>query len=99
MLQYVEERPKEIPQMRILATPAQRSGAISFLLGSQHPYDVGMLLDKLGVAVRTGHHCAQPLIDHYGIPGTVRISLALYTTKHDIDVFITALQQVADMLL
>ena len=99
LLQYAEERLKEIPQMRILAAPAQRSGAISFLLGSQHPYDVGMLLDKLGVAVRTGHHCAQPLIDHYGIPGTVRISLALYTTKHDIDVFITALQQVADMLL
>ena len=99
LLQYAEERLKEIPQMRILASPAQRSGAISFLLGSQHPYDVGMLLDKLGVAVRTGHHCAQPLIDHYGIPGTVRISLALYTTKHDIDVFITALQQVADMLL
>lgn len=99
LLRYAEERLQEIPQIRILASPSQRSGAISFLLGEQHPYDVGMLLDKLGVAVRTGHHCAQPLIDYYGIPGTVRISLALYTTKEDIDTFIQALQQVASMLL
>lgn len=99
LLQYAEQCLAEIPQIRILASPAQRSGAISFLLADQHPYDVGMLLDKLGIAVRTGHHCAQPLIDHYNIPGTVRISFALYTTKQDIDAFIKALHQVADMLL
>lgn len=99
LLHYAEQRLNEIPQMRILANPHHRSGAISFLVGNQHPYDVGMLLDKLGVAVRTGHHCAQPLIDYYDIPGTVRISLAVYTTKEDIDAFINALQQVANILL
>ena len=71
---------------------------ISFLVGDIHPYDIGMLLDKLGIAVRTGHHCAQPLMDYYGIPGTVRASFAVYNTIEEIDSFIAALHRILPML-
>ena len=63
-----------------------------------HPFDVGVLLDRQGVAVRTGHHCAEPLIDHLGVPGTVRASVGLYNTKEDVDTFITALKKAIMML-
>jgi len=88
----------EIEGMRIFGTAAEKSSVISFLVGNIHPYDVGMLLDKLGIAVRTGHHCAQPLIDSFDIPGTVRASFAFYNTKEEIDVFIDALKRVVGML-
>ncbi|MAX82444.1 MAG: hypothetical protein CL843_19980 [Crocinitomicaceae bacterium] len=71
---------------------------MSFLVGESHPYDVGVLLDKLGIAVRTGHHCTQPLMDRYNIPGTVRASFGLYTTKEEVDQFIKALQRIQPML-
>lgn len=99
LIQYAMEQMASIPNLRFIGMPKHRSGVISFLIGNEHPYDVGMLLDKLGVAVRTGHHCAQPLIEYYNIPGTVRVSLALYNNKEDIDQFIHALTRVANMLL
>jgi cysteine desulfurase/selenocysteine lyase len=74
------------------------SSVISFNLTGAHPSDVGMLLDHLGIAVRTGHHCAQPLMERFGIPGTVRISFALYNTDADVDAFIAALRRVAEMV-
>ncbi len=98
LLRYAEQRLCEIPQMRIFGTSEQKSGVISFLVGRVHPYDLGMLLDKTGVAVRTGHHCAQPLIDLLGIPGTVRASLALYNTTHEIDQFVEQLQRCLKIL-
>jgi len=98
LLTYATELLMEIEGMRIIGTANEKSSVISFLVGNIHPYDVGMLLDKLGIAVRTGHHCAQPLIDSLGIPGTVRASFAFYNTKEEIDAFITALKRVVGML-
>lgn len=99
LIQYAMEQMASIPNLRFIGMPKHRSGVISFLIGYEHPYDVGMLLDKLGVAVRTGHHCAQPLVEYYNIPGTVRASFALYNNKEDIDQFVHALTRVANMLL
>jgi cysteine desulfurase/selenocysteine lyase len=98
LLLYGTQRLLEIEGMRIIGTAKDKSAVISFLVGNIHPYDVGMLLDKLGIAVRTGHHCAQPLCDAMGIPGTVLASFALYNTKEEIDVFIAALKRVVGML-
>ncbi len=98
LLTYGTEKLLEIEGMRIIGTAVNKSSVISFLIGNIHPYDIGMLLDKLGIAVRTGHHCAQPLIDSLGIPGTVRASFAFYNTKEEIDVFIEALKRVVGML-
>jgi len=98
LLTYGTERLMEIEGMRIIGNAEDKSSVISFLVGNIHPYDIGMLLDKLGIAVRTGHHCAQPLIDSLGIPGTVRASFAFYNTKEEIDTFITALKKVVGML-
>ena len=84
--------------MRIIGTSDRKSAVISFLVGNIHPYDIGMLLDKLGIAVRTGHHCAQPLMDELGIPGTVRASFSFYNTKDEVDAFIESLKRVVNML-
>ncbi|NDP20607.1 MAG: cysteine desulfurase [Paludibacter sp.] len=98
LLSYGTERLLEIEGMRIIGTANEKSSVISFLVGKIHPYDIGMLLDKLGIAVRTGHHCAQPLMDSLKIPGTVRASFAFYNTKEEIDLFVTALKRVVAML-
>ncbi len=98
LTEYATHRLLEIENMRIIGTAREKSSVVSFLVGNIHPYDIGMLLDKLGIAVRTGHHCAQPLIDSLGIPGTVRASFAFYNTKEEIDIFIEALKRVAGML-
>lgn len=98
LLSYATERLKEIDDVRIFGTSENKSGVLSFLVGNIHPYDIGALLDKLGIAVRTGHHCAQPLMDSLGIVGTVRLSFAVYNTKSEIDVFIDALKRVVAML-
>ncbi len=87
----------QIPGMRIFGTATEKSGVISFLVGNIHHYDMGMLLDKLGVAVRTGHHCAQPLMQHFGIEGTVRASFGVYNTEAEIDAFVAAVDRVAKM--
>ncbi len=98
LLQYTTERMMEIPGMRIFGTSSDKCAVISFLIGNEHHYDIGMLLDKLGIAVRTGHHCAQPLMTSLGIEGTVRASFALYNTCEEADAFISALRRVAAML-
>ena len=76
----------------------KKAGVISFNVGEVHPFDVGTLLDQQGVAVRTGHHCAEPLIDEMGVPGTVRVSFGLYNDKEDVDRFIEALKKAQMML-
>ena len=88
----------EIPGIRLFGTAEKKCGVISFLLGHAHHYDTGMLLDKLGIAVRTGHHCAQPLMRFLGIEGTVRASFAVYNTIEEVDAFINALKRVNAML-
>ncbi len=98
LLHYAMKRLKEVPGMRFFGTAPHKAGVVSFLLGNAHPYDVGTLLDKLGIAVRTGHHCTQPVMDRYGIPGTVRASFACYTKRDDIDALVNALNRIAPML-
>lgn len=99
LLAYTTARMLEIPGMRIFGTAPGKSAIISFLIGNAHHYDTGMLLDKLGIAVRTGHHCAQPLMQAFGIEGTVRASFALYNTLDECDRFIQALHRITPMLL
>ncbi|WP_353124867.1 cysteine desulfurase [Parapedobacter pyrenivorans] len=98
LLEYATRRLLEIPGLRIIGTAKEKSSVVSFLLDGVHPYDVGVILDKLGVAVRTGHHCTQPLMDRYGIPGTVRASIAVYNTTEDIDALIAGVERAAAML-
>lgn len=98
LMQYALSEISAIEDINIIGNPKRRSGVISFLLHGQHPYDVGELLDKQGVAVRTGHHCAEPLMNLLCIPGTVRASFAIYTTKDDIDQLVKAMKKVHEML-
>ncbi len=98
LLSYTTQRMLEIPGMRIFGTAPGKCAIISFLIGNAHHYDTGMLLDKLGIAVRTGHHCAQPLMEALGIEGTVRASFAVYNTFEEADNFIAALKRIAPML-
>lgn len=99
LLEYTTRRMlEEIPDMRIFGTAPDKCAIISFLVGNEHHYDMGMLLDKLGIAVRTGHHCAQPLMNALGVEGTVRASFAVYNTIEECDMFLTALHRVAEML-
>jgi len=95
---YATARMETIPGLRIYGTAPGKAAVISFLLENAHHYDTGILLDQLGVAVRTGHHCTQPLMEYYGIEGTVRASFALYNTIEEVDAFIAALRRVAAML-
>jgi cysteine desulfurase/selenocysteine lyase len=97
LLEYATEQLKTIPEIRIIGEAENKTSVISFLVGNIHPYDMGMFLDKLGFAVRTGHHCAQPLMERLQIPGTVRISFAIYNTKNEIDLFVAAVKRVASM--
>lgn len=94
---YATQRLKEIPGMRIFGEAAEKGAVISFLVGDIHHFDMGTLLDRLGIAVRTGHHCAQPLMQRLEIEGTVRASLALYNTKEEIDALIAGIERVSKM--
>ncbi len=98
LLEYATSKMADIPKMRIFGNVPDKSAVISFLIGNEHHYDIGMMLDKLGIAVRTGHHCAQPLMESLGIEGTVRASFALYNTFEEVDKFINALQRISSML-
>lgn len=99
LLEYTTRRMlEEIPGLKIYGTVPGKCGIISFLVDGEHHYDMGMLLDKLGIAVRTGHHCAQPLMQSLGIEGTVRASFAVYNTIEECDAFLSALKRVSEML-
>ena len=98
LLEYATRRLMEIPGMRIFGTADHKSGVISFLVGNIHHYDMGMLLDKQGVAVRTGHHCAEPLMHTLGIEGTVRASFGVYNTPEEIDTFVDAVKKASALL-
>ena len=103
LAKYMETQLLLLPHVRVYAAGRKKAGAVSFNVYREdgvliHPFDVGVLLDRQGVAVRTGHHCAEPLIDYLGVPGTVRASVAMYNTKEDIDIFIAALKKAIIML-
>ena len=98
LLHYATGRLQQVPGMRIYGTAREKASVLSFLVGRSHPYDVGTLLDQMGVAVRTGHHCTQPVMDRYGIPGTVRASFAAYNTRQEVDAFMSALERIMPML-
>ncbi len=103
LIKYLEAQLKSLPNVRVYAAGRKKAGAVSFNVYRAdgtliHPFDVGVLLDRQGVAVRTGHHCAEPLIDYLQVPGTVRASVALYNTPEDIDAFIAALKKAIMML-
>lgn len=103
LVEYIEERLSGLKHVKIYAAGQKKAGAVSFNVyrvdgGLIHPFDVGVLLDRQGVAVRTGHHCAEPLIEHLGVPGTLRASVGLYNTKEDIDKLIAALKRAIMML-
>ena len=96
---YAMNRLKEIPGMRIFGEAEHKGGVISFLVGNIHHFDMGTLLDRLGIAVRTGHHCAEPLMHRMGIEGTVRASLGLYNTKEEIDALVAGIERVSQNVL
>ena len=98
LLQYAQTKMEAISGITYYGTAARKAAVISFNVDGVHPYDVGVILDKLGIAVRTGHHCTQPLMQHYDIPGTVRASFAFYNTEEEIDRFISALEKAISML-
>ena len=97
LTRYCMERLQAIDGLRVFGTAAQKDAVVSFLVGDIHHLDLGTLLDRLGIAVRTGHHCAQPLMDRLGILGTVRASFALYNTKEEIDILAAGIERVAKM--
>lgn len=94
---YAMQRLKEIPDMRIFGEAAHKGGVISFLVGNIHHFDMGTLLDRLGIAVRTGHHCAEPLMRRLGIEGTVRASFGIYNTKEEVDALVAGIERVSRM--
>lgn len=99
LLEYATQELQKIEGIRIIGTAKNKASVISFLLDGTHPYDVGTILDKLGIAVRTGHHCTQPLMNRFGIPGTVRASLAFYNNTEDIDRLVEGVKRAKRMLL
>ena len=98
LIDYCTSEMEQIEGMRLYGTAPGKESVISFLIDGIHPYDLGTLLDHLGIALRTGHHCAQPLMERYGITGTARVSFALYTTREEVDTFIAGLRRVLPML-
>ena len=98
LLKYATDRLNKIPGIKIYGNLENKISVISFNLSNHHPSDIGSILDQFGIAVRTGQHCTQPIMDYYKIPGTVRVSLSFYNTKSEIDLLIDALQMVSNML-
>ena len=97
LLEYATERLLTIPGLRIIGTAKEKSSVISFLVDGIHPYDLGTLLDRMGIAVRTGHHCAEPLMHELGVDGTVRASLAFYNTREEIDQLVKGIKRIAEL--
>ena len=98
LLRYATDQLLEIEGLKIYGLAKEKTAVISFNIGNLHPYDIGTIVDKMGIAVRTGHHCAQPIMDFYGIPGTVRASFSFYNTKEEVDRFVKAVKRAKQML-
>lgn len=98
LLAHATEKLLEIEGLKIFGTSEKKTSVISFNIEGIHPYDIGTIIDKLGIAVRTGHHCAQPIMNYFSIPGTVRASFSFYNTKEEIDIFVAAVKKAKMML-
>jgi len=98
LVEYGTQRLLEIEGLKIFGTAKEKTSVISFNVGEIHPYDIGTIIDKLGIAVRTGHHCTQPIMDFFKIPGTIRASFSFYNTKEEIDVMVEAVKKAKLML-
>jgi cysteine desulfurase/selenocysteine lyase len=98
LLEYGTDALRSVPGLRLIGTARRKSSVLSFVMGDVHPHDIGTIVDREGVAIRTGHHCAQPVMDRFGIPATARASLAMYNTKDDIDTLVRALGRVRELL-
>ncbi|POS01901.1 cysteine desulfurase/selenocysteine lyase [Flavobacterium croceum DSM 17960] len=98
LLEYATTKLLEIEGLKIIGTAQQKASVLSFIIDAIHPYDIGTIIDKMGIAVRTGHHCTQPIMDFFNIPGTVRASFAFYNTKEEIDMLVVALKKAKMML-
>ena len=97
LLAYATAALAQVPGLRLIGTAPDKAGVLSFVLDCAHPHDVGTVLDQEGVAVRTGHHCAQPVMERFGVPATTRASLALYNTRNDVDALVDGLHKVREM--
>ena len=98
LLEYATEKMHSIPGMKIYGTSKNKTGIISFNIKNIHPYDIGVIIDKMGIAIRTGNHCTQPIMDKYKIPGTARISFGVYNTKEEINSCVDAINRAINML-
>ena len=98
LLSYVTERVSAIPGVRIIGTAKEKAGVLSFVIDGIHPHDAGTILDLEGIAVRTGHHCAQPVMERFGVPATTRVSLAFYNTREEIDVLVKGIEKAKEIL-
>jgi cysteine desulfurase/selenocysteine lyase len=97
LLDYATATLSAVPGLRIIGTAREKAAVVSFVLDGVHPHDVGTVLDREGIAVRTGHHCAQPLMERFGVPATVRASFALYNTRQDVEALEAALRRVREI--
>jgi cysteine desulfurase/selenocysteine lyase len=97
LLNYVTEAVSEIPGLKIIGTAKEKVSVLSFVLDNVHPHDIGTFLDFEGVAIRTGHHCTQPVMDHFNVPATSRASFAMYNTKEEIDVLVNGLKKIIEV--
>jgi cysteine desulfurase/selenocysteine lyase len=97
LLERATEGLAAVPGLRLVGEPRERAGVVSFVLDDVHPHDVGTILDHEGVAIRTGHHCAQPLMERFGVPATARASFALYNTREDVDALLAGLERVREV--
>ncbi|NTV38290.1 MAG: aminotransferase class V-fold PLP-dependent enzyme [Anaerolineales bacterium] len=98
LLKYATEQILTVPGVRIIGTAREKAAVLSFVMEGIHPHDIGTILDTEGIAIRTGHHCAQPVMLRFGIPATARASFAFYNTKEEVDAFIRALVKVKEVL-
>lgn len=98
LLFYATERISQIPAVQVIGTAREKVSVLSFVVEGVHPHDAGVMLDQEGVAIRTGHHCAQPVMERFNIPGTIRASLAFYNTKEEIDALVTGIEKVKEVL-
>ena len=98
LLTYATNALSAVPGLAIVGTAKRKASVVSFVMGELHPHDIGTIVDREGVAIRTGHHCAQPVMDRFGIPATARASLAMYNTTAEIDALVTALGRARQLL-
>jgi cysteine desulfurase/selenocysteine lyase len=97
LMAYATQALESVPDLRLVGTAREKTGVLSFLLGDIHPHDVGTILDREGICIRTGHHCAQPVMQFFKVPATSRASLALYNTREDVDALVRGLHKVREM--